>query len=511
MPENRFCLVDEPWIPIVGKGRVSLIDVFTDDSCLDIDGNAIQKISLIKLLFAIAQASVVLKDESEWLALGKIGLAGCVVSYLEKHRDCFYLYGEKPFLQLPILKSLLDKSKERAIYYVHIPDVDNENDSLIRSIQRKHDITDADRAIFIIGLMNYGLGGKRAIKIPSLSCGSETSKSAKPGPSLGSSGYLQTYLKGQTIAETIWLNFFTNNDVKSIAYDFDLDVRPPWEQMPQKIDDARALELKKSIYSWLVGVSRFVLWEGEGLYYVDGLQYPGSVNDGYSEPFITMNRKTKKAIYVDVQKKPWRSLASILEVVYNENLITWLCPVIGIFGGRALKVVDSFAVWAGGLSFDFNAGEQFVKNNNDFIESEFNLTKDIVDSEKYYPLLCSTMLRIDDLAYCLKEALNRYFNPPERKDQDSSKSDKQKKNRYDGKINEAVSRFWLCADSMSNDLFYSCAAESEEMVEKGLCRLSRMMCCIYDDTCPHELAIDFIKWVKFRPIIKDYKRNEEWS
>ena len=89
MSENEFCLVYEPWIPVVDHGRVSLMDIFMDDSMLDIDGNAIQKIALIKLMIAIAQASIEIETTEDWKRIGKEGLAECVTSYLEKHSDCF--------------------------------------------------------------------------------------------------------------------------------------------------------------------------------------------------------------------------------------------------------------------------------------------------------------------------------------------------------------------------------------------------------------------------------------
>ena len=104
MPERRFCLVDEPWIPIAGKGRVSLLEVFSDDSSGDIDGNSIQKLSIIKLMIAIAQASVAIDDNEDWKRLGYEGLAGKVCDYLKAHRDCFYLYGDRLFLKMPQVK-----------------------------------------------------------------------------------------------------------------------------------------------------------------------------------------------------------------------------------------------------------------------------------------------------------------------------------------------------------------------------------------------------------------------
>lgn len=40
---NRFNLVDEPWIPVAGKGLVSLADVFSNPNLSALGGNPIQK------------------------------------------------------------------------------------------------------------------------------------------------------------------------------------------------------------------------------------------------------------------------------------------------------------------------------------------------------------------------------------------------------------------------------------------------------------------------------------
>ena len=68
--ERRFNLIDEPWLPIVDVGRVSLRQVFSEPSYRALGGNPVQKIALMKLLLAIAQAACTPEDEAQWQALG---------------------------------------------------------------------------------------------------------------------------------------------------------------------------------------------------------------------------------------------------------------------------------------------------------------------------------------------------------------------------------------------------------------------------------------------------------
>lgn len=98
--ENRFNLVDEPWIPVAGVGRVSLAQLFENPQYRSLGGNPVQKIAVMKLLLAIAQAAATPADEHAWRALGAEGLACSCGAYLDRWHERFYLYGERPFLQM---------------------------------------------------------------------------------------------------------------------------------------------------------------------------------------------------------------------------------------------------------------------------------------------------------------------------------------------------------------------------------------------------------------------------
>src|SRR5690625_7984227 len=106
--ENKFNLIDEPWIPIADYGLISLRDIFSNNKYRELGGNPIQKIAIFKLLLAISQAAVTPSDEEAWQALGTEKLAHRCLTYLERWHDKFYLYGERPFFWLQwVLESLV--------------------------------------------------------------------------------------------------------------------------------------------------------------------------------------------------------------------------------------------------------------------------------------------------------------------------------------------------------------------------------------------------------------------
>lgn len=155
---NRFNLVDEPWIPVADTGRVSLRRLFSDKDLYALGGNTVQKIALLKLLQAIAQAAITPKDASHWQSLGVEGVCHHVLDYLEAHYDCFWLYGEKPFLQMPAIAQAELKS-----FGTVLPEVSTGNTTVLTQSQCEKILDDADKALLIVVQMSLALGVKKPI------------------------------------------------------------------------------------------------------------------------------------------------------------------------------------------------------------------------------------------------------------------------------------------------------------------------------------------------------------
>ena len=180
--ENRFNLIDEPWIPIVDVGRVSLRDIFSRSDYRALGGNPVQKIALTKLLLAIAQAASTPEDDNAWAELGTEGIAANCLAYLERWHDRFWLYGEKPFLQMPTVLNLIEArtqkkmtgakneskrqevkadARPKAIGTGFYPDLSSENNTVLSECHFDRNLTDAEKVVFIVSLMNFAFGGKR--------------------------------------------------------------------------------------------------------------------------------------------------------------------------------------------------------------------------------------------------------------------------------------------------------------------------------------------------------------
>lgn len=496
--ERRYNLIDEKWIPISGQEPVSLKDVFSDEGIGQLGGTSVQKLAVLKLLLAIAQRACTPSDAREWEKIGTSGLGAECLGYLQSNYDSFYLYGEDPFLQLPILAQMQTKKGEpipiMPIGRPYHPDIPSDNDTVINQLQLNRIPTDAQKALFIVSIMNYSLGGKRVTNIAPLSEGfSDRSVSAKSGPSLGNyHGYLQSCLWGRSVLETVWLNLFTRTDLAQFPQWEHDELIPPWERMPLGEDDENARHLKASFMCTLVALSRFVYLQGDGILYVEGLQYPSHKN-GWREPFM-MLRSTKDGegvMFLDPTRKPWRSLSSLLALSLADSDSGVTCPQVQLFLKRAREAVPVFGVYSGGLKVRANAGDQSVKQEDDFIDSCVWLESKAL-GEPFYKRLEGEMQWLERVAYILKKSVEGYY-----KDMKETKA----------AIHELTEAdFWRFAETVFQDLVIACdKPEGLAAIRRSL-RSKAMQ--LYDVYCQRETARQIECWVRNRPRFK-YEINKE--
>ena len=494
---RRFNLVDEPWIPIIDNQRVSLMQLFSDPKLKGISGNAIQKLSLLKFLLAIAQRAYTPSDDSDWESIGSYGLAQNCIGYLEKNRDLFWLYGDHPFLQKPdILDKKTTDGKPIPVSILgrdYLPDLASENDSILFEFQQERALSDAEKAVFIITLMNYSLGGKRVAKgVPPWTPGyTGKTTSAKGSPSIGNyEGYLNSHLLGETLQDTIWLNLFTRTQLSIFPQWKDDDLIPPWEKMPEGEDDPIAKKLARGFMATLCSMSRFILLKDDGIVYVEGLQYP-SHKDGWREPFMTYTADGK-ILWCNTSKKPWRNLTALLSASFNLGNSSFDCPQISLLLLRARKVRKILGIWSGGLKVRATAGDMSVKQTDDYIDTEiFLLGKDLGDP--WFACLENEMISLDRLSKILWSSLNRYFS------------------ELGGKkspiVNKALEVFWELCEQQAQYMVNVC--DIPEKMNPLRYTFANYAIEVYNSFCPNGSARQMSAWANNLPATKIYVSNEK--
>ncbi|HOE90019.1 MAG TPA: type I-E CRISPR-associated protein Cse1/CasA [Sphaerochaeta sp.] len=497
---NTYNLLDELWIPITGGRPISLIDAWDVESPRLLGGTAIQKLSVLKLLLAIAQRAYTPADTKEWERLGVSGLAKHCVEYLEKHRSLFFLYGDKPFLQYPILDALHTKKGEPLpvlpIGRPYHPDIPPANESITNQIQAYRIPTDAEKALFLISVMNHSLGGKRVTHIEPLSSDyPEKSVTAAPGPSIGNYvGYQHTFLLGSSIAETVYINLFTRETLAAFPQWADDPLIPPWEAMPESEDDANARRIQNGFMGTLVGLSRFVLLKDDGALFTEGLQYP-SHKQGWREPFMTSIGADRVA-FLDISKKPWRNITALLALSLSGKDSGVSCPQIDLLLGRAREVTRRLGIWSGGLKVRAATGDQSVKQDDDFIESTVWFESAVL-GDRLFAELENQMKYLDELGTILYRSVRNYFVK-------LGMDPKQQSSSY---AQQATARYWAFCETVFQQIVDNWNNPESLKRIHGIIR--HKVETIYNDTCKKETARQLEAWVLNHPFEGRFVKKEE--
>lgn len=482
--ERHFNCFVEPWIPVVNHGLASLQEIFRDEKLRALGGTPLQKIALLKLLVAIAQAAKTPEDNRDWRSMGPQGMARASLEYLKRRYDDFWLHGERPFLQMPAVQ----KSK-LLNYGALIPEIASGNTTVHTAIQVEIPLTEAERALLLLVTLSCCFSGKNVDKTIVLSPGFVKSATARSGPALCSRGLLHSFLVGHNLQETIWLNLLTQEDIRGLTYLPDGIGTPPWEHMPEGEDCPIAQKLRHSLMGRLVPLARFCLLEEKGIHYVEGIQHP-DYQQGILDPSMTgdLGGKKPKMLWADPEKRPWRlltSLLSFLQGTNQEKVGSFHCVLLNNGIPRLQDAgLKTFGIWCGGIKTRCNAGQQYLSGMDDAIDSEIFLsTSDMKHS--WYMNLKRYMEVLDEISKVLFGAVSGYYK--EVKSDNASLHAK-----------TAVNIFWQSSEKHFNALSEAC-----ESVSAACDDIIRLIVneanSIYAVSCPQNTARELQLWAKHRP------------
>lgn len=489
MTTPHYNLLYEPCIPVVGKGWVSLLKAFEDDSLTALSGTPIQKIALMKFLLAVAQAAATPADVDEWLDLGTDGLAEKCIAYLKAHMDDFFLYGPRPFLQM-----LKCGKAECKAYGAVMPEVAFGNTTLLTHLQLEPELDDAGKFLLLLVQMGLCFGGKKPYNKLVLTPGYEKKASAKPGPGICHMGLLHSFLTGRTLQETLWLNLMTVEDIAGQRQWTAGLGTPPWEQMPAGEACPVAEELKSSLMGRLVPMARFCLLTESGLKFTEGIVHP-DYSVGMADPSVAMDASGSKPkmLWTDPEKRPWRQLPALLSFLGARLEGGFFCLGLQKAVEKLKEREDigddaQFGIWSGGIRVSSNAGEQYLTGRDDVVESHITLSYSSL-GELWFSDFSGAMRRLEKLASLLYGTVNSYRSALKMTDKALAA--------------EASGRFWQLAEHRLHELVTACDCEREDWTEEELPALFRkyraMVLTIYDDACPHDTARQFDVWVRNRP------------
>ena len=498
--ENRFNLIEEPWIPIVDVGQVSLRQIFTHSEYRALGGNPVQKIALTKLLLAIAQAAATPADDEAWAQLGEDRLAQACLEYLEKWHDRFWLYGDKPFLQLNNLK----RFKEQPIAALD-PCVATGNTTLLFQSQKDKEISDAEWALIVLVDQNFSVKHNLAYGALTSDDSKGKGKATKSGPALGPGSYLHSFMIAGTLIQTIKINFFSLDVFNGLPFKFGINESSPvWELDAIADRDSKyAQVVKDSYYGRLCPLSRFIVKSEQTIQYCEGIVYPSHQEGGREISATYFNDKKSGKTYsinVKLDKRPWRELSALLSFFNMSTSSKKECLQLKLsMSGiriREIREISSFGIWSGGLLLSGDSYSQFSKGDDDYVESTVWMCDDFfTDPSGWIDTLGAEMIELEILAQKIKNSIYAFHK---REIKDSKERDK----RADSISQEGTALFWQLSERLSQLLFYSCASrEQAKSLRKQFVALALQA---FDSYCPNDTARQLDAWAKNRPNFANY-------
>lgn len=477
--DKKFNLIDEQWIPIREKGLFSLRDIFSDHSLRKIGGNPIQKTAIFKLLCAIAQAAWTPKTEEEWRQSTVEDFCRKCLTYLEKWHEKFWLYGDEPFLQFPEVKDV----KVASFAALNLEKASG-NTTVLTQIQLQSELSEADKAVLLVTLMGFATGGKKVDNSKILTPGYKgKSKSGKAGSSLGFKGYLHSYVQTSSVASTLWLNLFSEESLSKLPCYPEGVGTAPWEKMPAGEDCDVARKLKDSLMGRLVPLCRFCLLSDAGMHYTEGIAHDG-YQAGRFDPTQSVARQKNdfKTLWADPDKKPWRSLTSILSFLGIQDASRFVCSQVEMGMSRARDCFESVELWSGGVRVTSNAGEQYLTASDDFVESQFEFSPQDV-GEQFFVNFSASVDQLDRLAKQLYSSVLGYFETM----------------GTEGKTmaERATSKFWEIAGLHAQELIDSCSPGENPEYVRNFYRAT--MRNTYNESCPHFTPRQLQAWAENQP------------
>ena len=304
---------------------------------------------------------------------------------------------------------------------------------------------------------------------------------------MGYMGFLHNFLIGLSILESLWLNLLTKEQIISTPHLTNGIGVAPWLAMPLGEDCAKAEDLKTTYLGRLVPLCRFALLADDGLHYSEGIFYPGYAQGAFDlSTGVDFSATKTRALWVDPGKRPWRQLTSLLAFLANEMTGSFDCYQLRFGLSRARSVLDKVGIWSGGLRVSNNAGEQFMRGTDDFVESEIFLETACL-GEEWFLRLRTEMGIIEEIAKNVYGCTMGFYKQQlaEGKDQAA----------------KATNLFWQLAEHHFQALINACGTDTSESLRPIYAQIALKA---YDTYCPKDTARQLDAWAANRPKLGKY-------
>ena len=202
-----------------------------------------------------------------------------------------------------------------------------------------------------------------------------------------------------------------------------------------------------------------------------------------------------KLLWVDPKKRPWKELTSLLSFVASNQNSGFDCQQIRLGFNRARKSNIALGIWSGGLKLRATTGDQSVKQDDDFVESEFTLPSSLEiggTNGGWFPILNNEMKELESLSTSVYGCTLAFYK---------AQLDEGKKQAAN-----ASNLFWQLCEAHFQKLIDACGdANKVAELRKVFARIVHQC---FDTHCPKNTARQLDAWAKCRPNVGWYLRGE---
>jgi len=394
-------LINDKWIYVnthKGIKKVSLQEIFTDQSIIDVCGDFFTTITLYNLFISIVHgATKGPKDREEWLKI-KDNYHQSVVPYLNHYKSKFEFYND-------FFYRYKNLSYDNPQSWDHI-DLERSSGSnhTFFSTTENNNYSDAEKVMNILKsqlFLECGTACSRKWDEEENIFYKKTKGVLYSEASLFSSNSYIVYLNGKNLLETIWLNLINKEYLGKTELG-----KPIWENKPNNWND------KKHINTYLgqiMPTTKLIDYtrDSNDIYFTLGFKYPCEFNE-HRIPFICARKSEGKKFFmkIDIEKDIRKDLALIFEPS-SDNFFDISVPIINNARDAINKdKIDKFRIIAGGI-------KTFRAKKEDMVFQEVLCDKNMIKenfSKRYKQIMQLAEYYLDNVVLSSYNVFKKLYN-----------------------------------------------------------------------------------------------------
>ena len=335
-------------------------------------------------------------------------------------------------------------------------------------------------------------------------------KNGAISPMLGTYGYLYSFYLGRNIAETVWINLLSEEEVQIASNQMLTMGRPCWELEVNGESCVAAEEMKRSYLGRLVPLVRFCLLEGDDIVCTDGIAHL-TLDDKVADFTLTTSIKKNKLVAKTpkTESEPWRELPALISFLNKDRTPEKEHCVHLALCYEHCRKANFLAIWSGGIEVvTYKAGDQKICGKNNYISSIFKLNDGNFEfnGEMCFNNYKNQIIELNNKSTLLAKCIANYIEEMKFDDHKNNNEENQYDNYAEVKKGRKI--YWSNLNLIKNDLKeivfgnFNSDEELDQKKQKYNAKVWNILLNAYKTVCPNTTPRAFSAYIKNMPRIK---------